>query len=36
MSTSKVSNNHISDMTVGNPTKDILWFALPLILGYIL
>ena len=23
-------------MTVGNPTKDILWFALPLILGYIL
>jgi putative MATE family efflux protein len=23
-------------MTEGNPTKDILWFALPLILGYIL
>lgn len=29
-------NNHISDMTVGSPTRDIIVFALPLILGYIL
>lgn len=29
-------NNNISDMTVGPPARDILQFALPLILGYIL
>ncbi len=27
---------HLSDMTVGEPTRDIVRFALPLILGYIL
>lgn len=27
---------HINDMTVGSPTRDIIRFALPLILGYIL
>ena len=27
---------NISDMTVGSPTRKILSFALPLILGYIL
>lgn len=29
-------SNNINDMTAGNPTRDILTFALPLILGYIL
>lgn len=28
--------NNTNDMTVGNPTRGILHFALPLILGYIL
>ena len=27
---------NINDMTVGSPTKDILRFSIPLILGYIL
>lgn len=31
-----MDNKHISDMTVGSPTRDIIQFALPLILGYIL
>lgn len=29
-------SSHINDMTVGRPTPDILRFALPLVLGYIL
>ena len=28
--------SNINDMTVGSPTRDILKFAIPLILGYIL
>ncbi len=30
------NTTHLNDMTVGNPTRDIIKFALPLILGYIL
>ena len=32
----KMDNKHISDMTVGSPTRGIIHFAWPLILGYIL
>ena len=31
-----MDNKHINDMTVGSPTRGIIHFALPLILGYIL